>query len=255
MSYGPIRACARSISGALIMAEPLLELKDVRAGYGEAVVLDGVSLSLGRGGSLAVLGRNGVGKSTLLLTIMGLVGLSQGTILFDGRDISRLQPHHRAHRGLGWVPQERDVFPSLTVEENLDVLARPGRWDLSTVYAMFPRLRERRSNMGNQLSGGEQQMLTIARTLMTNPSVLLLDEPLEGLAPIIVEELTAAIRDMAREGGMALVLVEQHAEMALSLTDDAVIIERGMIAHRAPSAELARDQATLDRYIGLNLGN
>ena len=236
------------------MAEPLLELRDVRAGYGEAVVLDGVSLGLARGGSLAVLGRNGVGKSTLLLTIMGLVGLSRGAILLDGKDISTLQPHRRAHRGLGWVPQERDIFPSLTVEENLDVLARPGRWDLPAVYAMFPRLKERRSNMGNQLSGGEQQMLTIARTLMTNPSVLLLDEPLEGLAPIIVEELTAAIREMARTGGMALMLVEQHAGMALSLTDDAIIIERGVIAHRAASAELARDQATLDRYIGLNLG-
>ena len=236
------------------MAEPLLVLDDLRAGYGEAVVLDGISLSLADNGSLAVLGRNGVGKSTLLLTIMGLVGISQGSIAFDGMDISRLQPHRRAHLGLGWVPQERDIFPSLTVEENLGVLARPGRWDMDAIYAMFPRLKERRTNMGNQLSGGEQQMLTIARTLMTNPKVLLLDEPLEGLAPIIVEELTAAIRGMAREGDMALILVEQHADMALALTDEAIIIERGRIAHRASSAELARDQATLDRYIGLNLG-
>jgi branched-chain amino acid transport system ATP-binding protein len=236
------------------MAEPLLVLDDLRAGYGEAVVLDGISLSLADNGSLAVLGRNGVGKSTLLLTIMGLVGISHGSIAFGGTDISRLQPHRRAHLGLGWVPQERDIFPSLTVEENLGVLARPGRWDMDAIYAMFPRLKERRTNMGNQLSGGEQQMLTIARTLMTNPKVLLLDEPLEGLAPIIVEELTAAIRGMAREGDMALILVEQHADMALALTEEAIIIERGRIAHRANSAELARDQATLDRYIGLNLG-
>lgn len=236
------------------MAEALLQLSDARAGYGEAVVLDGISLNLARNGSLAVLGRNGVGKSTLLLTIMGLVGLSKGSITLDGQDISRLQPHHRAHRGLGWVPQERDVFPSLTVEENLDVLARPGRWDLAAIYAMFPRLKERRSNMGNQLSGGEQQMLTIARTLMTNPKVLLLDEPLEGLAPIIAEELTTAIRGMARDGEMALILVEQHADVALALTDEAIILERGQIAHRANSAELMQDDATLDRYIGLNLG-
>jgi branched-chain amino acid transport system ATP-binding protein len=151
------------------------------------------------------------------------------------------------------VPQEREIFPSLTVEENLTVAARTGRWDLEAVYKLFPRLQERRANMGNQLSGGEQQMLTIARTLMTNPSVLLLDEPLEGLAPIIVEELTAAIRQMASGEGMALVLVEQHAEVALRLTDHAVIIERGLIAHEAGSQELLGDKATLDRYIGLDL--
>jgi len=235
------------------MADPLLELRDVRAGYGEAVVLDGVSLTLPAAGSLAVLGRNGVGKTTLLLTVMGIVGLMRGSIFFDGRDISRLQPHHRARAGLGWVPQEREVFPSLTVEENLIVAARQGRWDLGAIYGLFPRLKERRANMGNQLSGGEQQMLTIARTLMTNPKVLLLDEPLEGLAPIIVEELTAAIRRMADDEGIALVLVEQHADVALALTDYAVIIERGMIAHRAASADLLADRATLDRYIGLNL--
>ena len=155
--------------------------------------------------------------------------------------------------GLGWVPQEREIFPSLTVEENLTVAARPGRWDLAAVYALFPRLKERRANMGNQLSGGEQQMLAIARTLMTNPSILLLDEPLEGLAPIIVEELAAAIRRMAEDEGIALVLVEQHAEVALQLTDRAVIIERGVIAHSAPSRDLLEDRATLDRYVGLQL--
>ena len=236
------------------MAEALLEFRDVRAGYGEAVVLDGVSFTLSEGGSTAVLGRNGVGKTTLFLTAMGFVKAARGSILFRGEDISRLAPHRRALLGLGWVPQERDIFPSLTVEENLTVAARPGRWDVAAVYRLFPRLKERRANMGNQLSGGEQQMLTIARTLMTNPSVLLLDEPLEGLAPIIVEELTAAVRAMSADSGIALVLVEQHAQVALSLTQDALIIERGSVVHRASSAELLRDHETLDRYLGLKLG-
>ena len=235
------------------MTEMLLELEDVRAGYGDGVVLDGVSVALPRNGSLALLGRNGVGKTTLLLTVMGLVTRVRGAVRFQGKDISRLPPHRRAQAGIGWVPQEREIFPSLTVEENLLVAARGGRWELASVYGLFPRLQERRANMGKQLSGGEQQMLTIARTLMTNPAVLLLDEPLEGLAPIIVEELTAAIRRMARDEGMALVLVEQHAEVALRLTDEAVVIERGRIAHRARSADLLNDRATLDRYVGLQL--
>jgi len=236
------------------MADPLLELRDVRAGYGEAVVLDGVSLTLPAGGSLAVLGRNGVGKTTLLLAIMGFVPLARGSIHFQRRDISRLPPHARARLGLGWVPQERDIFPSLTVEENLTVAARPGRWDLAAVYALFPRLEERRGNMGGQLSGGEQQMLAISRTLATNPSVLLLDEPLEGLAPIIVEELTAAIARMTAAASVALVLVEQHAEIALGMTREAVIVERGRIAHREASASLLEHGERLDRYVGLNLG-
>ena len=236
------------------MPDPALELRDVRSGYGDAVVLDGVSLALPRHGSLALLGRNGVGKTTLLLTVMGFVPLARGSVHLDGRDISRLSPHARARLGLGWVPQEREIFPSLTVEENLTVAARPGRWDLAAVYALFPRLRERRGNMGSQLSGGEQQMLAIARTLATNPSVLLLDEPLEGLAPIIVEELAAAIRRMTEAEGMALVLVEQHAEVALRLTRDAVILERGRIAHRAASADLLASPDVLDRTLGLKLG-
>ena len=236
------------------MAEPLLEFRDVRSGYGEAVVLDGISFALPANGSLALLGRNGVGKTTLLLTAMGFVPVQRGAIHWRGQDISRLAPHKRARLGLGWVAQERDIFPSLSVEENLTVIARPGRWNLTAIYALFPRLAERRANMGNQLSGGEQQMLAIARTLMTNPSVLLLDEPFEGLAPIIVEELTAAVRQMAADEGIALVLVEQHAEVALALTEDAIIIERGMIAHRAKSADLLRDDATLERYLGLKLG-
>lgn len=236
------------------MAEPLLEFRDVRSGYGEAVVLDGISLSLPANGSLALLGRNGVGKTTLLLTAMGFVGLARGSVHCRGTDISRLAPHKRARLGLGWVAQEREIFPSLSVEENLTVIARPGRWNLTAIYALFPRLAERRANMGNQLSGGEQQMLAIARTLMTNPAVLLLDEPFEGLAPILVEELTSAVRQMTDDQGMALVLVEQHAEVALRLTQDAIVIERGMIAHRAKSAELLRDDAILERYLGLKLG-
>src|SRR5690606_38693952 len=207
--------------------EMVLELRDVSAGYGEAVVLDGVTFSVPANGSLAVLGRNGVGKTTLLLTAMGYVDLARGSVWLDGRDISRLPPHKRARLGLGWVPQERDIFPSLSVEENLTVAARSGRWTLDAIWDLFPRLKERRANMGNQLSGGEQQMLTIGRTLMTNPAVLLLDEPLEGLAPIIVEELTVAIRSMAIDEGIALILVEQHAEVALGLTQLAIIIERG----------------------------
>jgi branched-chain amino acid transport system ATP-binding protein len=228
----------------------MLELKGVRAGYGEAVVLDGVSLEVPRNGSLAVLGRNGVGKSTLLLTIMGYTRLHLGTLRFDGRDIAALPPHRRAQLGLGWVAQEREIFPSLTVEENLTVAARPGRWGLSAVYELFPRLAERRANMGNQLSGGEQQMLAIARALMTNPSLLLLDEPLEGLAPIIVEELAAAMKNIE---GTAIVLVEQHTGIALSLTEEAVVIERGRIVHRARSADLARDPEMAERVLGLNV--
>jgi branched-chain amino acid transport system ATP-binding protein len=235
------------------MAEPLLSLETVRAGYGESVVLDGISLALDEGGSLAVLGRNGVGKSTLLLTIMGYTDLVSGTVRWHGRDITLAPPHRRARAGLGWVPQERDVFASLTVDENLTVAARPGRWDLAAVYGLFPRLAERRRHMGNHLSGGEQQMLTIARTLMTNPTLLLLDEPLEGLAPIVVEELAGAIRRMTADAGIAVVLVEQHAEIALDLTDRAIVIERGGIAWQGSSADLLADQASLDRLIGLNL--
>jgi branched-chain amino acid transport system ATP-binding protein len=235
------------------MAEPLLVLDDVRAGYGDSVVLEGVSLSVPENGSLAVLGRNGVGKSTLLLTIMGYTNTTRGRVLWRGEAITGRPPHRRARLGLGWVAQEREIFPSLSVEENLTVASRPGRWDLKAVYGLFPRLAERRGNMGNQLSGGEQQMLAIARALMTNPALLLLDEPLEGLAPIIVEELTAAIGRMIADEGTAVILIEQHAEVVLSLTRDAVVMERGVIVHRAPSRELLDDAATLDRLIGLRI--
>jgi len=228
----------------------MLELKGVRAGYGDAVVLEDLSLEVPANGSLAVLGRNGVGKSTLLLTIMGYTRLHMGSILFNGADIGGMPPHRRAQLGIGWVAQEREIFPSLTLEENLTVASRPGRWTLDAVYELFPRLKERKANMGNQLSGGEQQMLAIARALMTNPAVLLLDEPLEGLAPIIIEELAVSLRNL---DGMAMVLVEQHTEIALSLTQDAVVIERGRIVHRARSAELARDPAMAERVLGLNV--
>ena len=232
------------------MAEPLLRLEDIQAGYGEAVVLDGISLEVAEDGSLAVLGRNGVGKSTLLLTIMGFTSMRRGRVFFRGRQINAVPPHRRAQLGIGWVAQEREIFPSLTVEENLGVAARAGRWTLGSVYALFPRLQERRTNLGNQLSGGEQQMLAIARALMTNPALLLLDEPLEGLAPIIVEELARALKNLE---GMATVLVEQHAEVALALTREAVVIERGRIVHRAAAADFARDAPTLERYVGLKL--
>jgi branched-chain amino acid transport system ATP-binding protein len=235
------------------MAEPLLRLEGVRAGYGEAVVLDDVSLEVPEHGSLAVLGRNGVGKTTLLLTIMGYTRLTRGAILWRGENITAIPPHRRARGGIGWVAQEREIFPSLTLEENLTVASRPGRWDLKAVYELFPRLAERKANMGSQLSGGEQQMLAIARALMTNPALLLLDEPLEGLAPIIVEELAGAIRRMMTEQGTAMILVEQHTGIALSLTEDAVVIERGRIAHRAKSRELPHDTETLERLVGLRV--
>ena len=235
------------------MAEALLSLRNLRAGYGDAIVLDDVSFEIAEHGSLAVLGRNGVGKSTLLLTIMGYTAVARGAVRWLGDDITAMPPHRRARLGIGWVAQEREVFPSLSAEENLLVAARPGRWDLASVYDLFPRLAERRHNMGNQLSGGEQQMLAIARALMTNPKLLLLDEPLEGLAPIIVDELARAIERMLAAEGTAVVLVEQHAEIALSLTRDAVVIERGTIVHRARSADLLKDAATLDRLIGLRV--
>jgi branched-chain amino acid transport system ATP-binding protein len=235
------------------MVENLLTFRNVRAGYGEAVVLDDVSFEIAERGSLAVLGRNGVGKSTLLLTLMGFTDVTRGQILWRGGNITRMAAHRRARAGIGWVAQEREIFANLSVEENLTVAARPGRWDLSGVYELFPRIRERKSAKGNQLSGGEQQMLAIARALMTNPALLLLDEPLEGLAPIIVEELVRGLRRMIVEEGTAVILVEQHAELALSLTEHAVLLERGAIVHRARSRDLLNNHATLDRYIGLRV--
>jgi branched-chain amino acid transport system ATP-binding protein len=235
------------------MAETLLGFDDVRAGYGDAVVLDGVSFALPNGDSLAVLGRNGVGKSTLLMTIMGMTAVSRGAVTWRGRDITRLPPHLRARDGIGWVAQEREIFPSLSVEENLTVAARPGAWDLAAVFRLFPRLAERRRNMGNQLSGGEQQMLAVARALMTNPALMLLDEPFEGLAPVIVDELSAAVKLMLSDRSIAIVLVEQHTDIALELAAEAIVLERGAVAHRAPSAQLQKDTATLERLVGLRV--
>jgi branched-chain amino acid transport system ATP-binding protein len=235
------------------MSSPLLELRGVRAGYGDSTVLDDVSFELPENGSLALLGRNGVGKSTTFLTIMGYTTFRRGNIFWRGTDITRAKPNERAKLGIGWVAQEREIFPSLTVEENLTVAARPGRWTLESIYELLPRLRERQRNMGNQLSGGEQQMLAMARALMTNPALLLLDEPLEGLAPIIVDELTGLISRMIADGSIAVVLAEQHAEIALSLTQNAIVIERGTIVHRGRSADMLKDAAALDQFIGLKI--
>jgi branched-chain amino acid transport system ATP-binding protein len=233
------------------VAEILLALEGVRAGYGDSVVLEDVSFEIREFESLAVLGRNGVGKSTLLLTIMGCTRLARGSIRWRGQDITRVAPHLRPRMGLGWVAQEREIFPSLSVEENLTVAARTGRWDLKAVYGLFPQLAERRRAKGMHLSGGEQQMLAVGRALMLNPALLLLDEPLEGLAPIIVEELTGAIARMASEEGTTILLVEQHADIALALTENAVVLERGAVVHRSRSRELLADAALLDRLIGL----
>lgn len=234
------------------MAE-LLAFDRVTAGYGNAVVLDKLSLTLEQGHSLAILGRNGVGKTTLLETLMGNTRVTGGAIRWRGQDITRLPAHLRVRAGLGWVPQEREVFPSLTVEENLSVVARPGAWKLDRVYAFFPRLRERRANYGNQLSGGEQQMLAIGRALMTNPVLLLLDEPMEGLAPIIVEELAASIRRLCEDEGLASIVVEQHPVLALDMTHQAIVLERGTVVHAGPSAALGADQALLDRLLGVGI--
>ncbi|MSO66601.1 MAG: ABC transporter ATP-binding protein [Pseudolabrys sp.] len=235
------------------MAEPLLKLENVTAGYGAALVLHGISLELPENGSLAVLGRNGVGKSTLLLTILGLTQLRGGSVSWRGQDISRQPPHKRAGHGIGWVAQEREIFSSLTLDENLTVAARPGAWDFDAVFKLFPRLAERRGHMGNQLSGGEQQMLAIARALMTNPALLLLDEPFEGLAPVIVDEMAAAVKSMLADRKIAIILVEQHTEIALELTAQAIVLERGAVAHRAASRELQKDTATLERLVGLRV--
>jgi branched-chain amino acid transport system ATP-binding protein len=234
------------------MAE-LLAFDNVVAGYGNAVVLHRLSFALNEGQSLAVLGRNGVGKTSLLETLMGNTRVTQGAIRWCGEDIARWPAHRRARTGLGWVPQEREVFPSLTVEENLTVVARPGPWDLQRVYGFFPRLRERRGNYGNQLSGGEQQMLAIGRALMTNPKLLLLDEPMEGLAPIIVEELAASIRRLCEGEGLASIVVEQHPVLALEMTHQAIVLERGTVVHAGTSAALAADAALLDGLLGVGI--
>ncbi len=229
----------------------LLAIEGLSAGYGEAVVLSDVCLSLSEGRALALLGRNGMGKTTLINTVVGVTRCFAGKIVLDGRDLTFLRPDQRARLGVGWVPQERNIFKSLTVHENLTAVARPGRWTTDKVYALFPRLAERRRNLGNQLSGGEQQMLAVGRALVLNPRVMLLDEPLEGLAPILVEELLAALRRIIRDEGMSAILVEQNAKKILGVTDHAVILERGAIVHAADSAALLGDRAVLEAHLGV----
>jgi branched-chain amino acid transport system ATP-binding protein len=229
----------------------LMSIENLSAGYGQAMVLRGVSFNLAEGQSLAVLGRNGVGKTTLLNSIVGVTRYRGGRILLDGRDITGLRPDRRAHAGIGWVPQERNIFKSLTVEENLTAVARDGSWTPNKVYALFPRLKERRGNMGGQLSGGEQQMLAIGRALVLNPRIMLLDEPLEGLAPILVEELLTALQRIIREEKISAILVEQNVRKILGIVDRAVILDRGAVVHEGTSAALSNDHATLETYLGV----
>jgi branched-chain amino acid transport system ATP-binding protein len=229
------------------MAE-LLRVEALSAGYGEARVIQGIDFALRDGRSLALLGRNGVGKTTLIDTLVGVTTRFAGRIFLGGEDISRLSPHARARRGIGWTPQERNIFRSLNVEENLTAVAVPGPWTVQRVYGLFPRLQERRTNGGRQLSGGEQQMLAIGRALMLNPRLLLLDEPTEGLAPIIVDELMAALSELAREG-LSMIIVEQKPKKILPFTDHAIVLDRGAIAHEAPSADLLADPSALDAHL------
>lgn len=233
------------------MAEAWLELCGVSAGYGDTVVLDDVSLTVVEHGTLSILGRNGVGKSTLLASILGHTTLHVGRIAFAGQPIERLRPFRRARLGIAYVPQEREIFPSLTVEENLAVASRGTTWTYERIYTLFPHLAERRRSMGNQLSGGEQQMLAIGRALMLSPSLLLLDEPLEGLAPVIVDRLLAALLRLRDEGGMAIVLVEQHARLALEFSPGAVILDRGKVVYDGASQGLLDDPQRLAELIGV----
>jgi len=228
-----------------------LELDGVSAGYGETVVIEDVRLTLAEGERLSVIGRNGVGKSTLLGTVMGHTNLHRGRVRLNGEDISRLPIHRRARAGLGYVPQEREIFPSLSVRENLDIAARAGRWSVNAVFELFPRLGERQGHRGNQLSGGEQQMLAIGRALVGNPTVTLMDEPSEGLAPVIVEELARVLRKLSDTERLTLVLVEQNTRLALDISPRVVVMDRGRIVYDGPSEELTRDPAKLDRLIGV----
>ncbi len=229
----------------------LLEIDDLVAGYREAIVINGLSLRLADGKALALLGRNGTGKTTLIDTIMGLTRHVSGRIRFKGEDITHLPPEKRAAIGIGWVPQERNIFRSLTVEENLTVVQRGTAWTVARAYELFPRLGERRRNLGNQLSGGEQQMLAVARALMLNPDLLLLDEPLEGLAPIIVDEVLAAIARLNREDGLTTILVEQKARKILPFTDEAIILDRGAIVHAARSEALLADETAMSAHLAV----
>jgi len=232
-------------------AGAVLEIDGVSAGYGETVVIEDVRLALAEGERLSVIGRNGVGKTTLLGTVMGHTSLHRGSVRLRGADISRLPIHRRARAGIGYVPQEREIFPSLSVRENLEIAARPGRWSIEALFELFPRLAERQGHRGNQISGGEQQMLAIGRALVGNPSVTLMDEPSEGLAPVIVEELARALRRLSDTEGLTLVLVEQNTRLALDIAPRAVVMDRGRVVYDGPSETLKRDPQKLDRLIGV----
>ena len=236
------------------MAEPLLDLQGLIAGYGGASILNGVSLTVEAGTSLALLGRNGAGKSTLIASILGLTERHAGKVKLSGVDVTALRPDQRARHvtgGVGWLPQERNIFKSLTVEENLTAIARPGPWTMPRVYELFPQLAGRRGNLGSQLSGGEQQLLAIGRALMLNPALLLLDEPLEGLAPLIAEQVLEVVRRLIREEGLSVIVVEQHARKVLAITDNAVILERGEIVLQSRSSELLGRPEELDAHLGV----
>jgi branched-chain amino acid transport system ATP-binding protein len=233
------------------MADRALELDNVRAGYGETVVLEDIRFALGTSETVSIIGRNGVGKTTLLATIMGHTTLHGGRVLLQGKDISSIPTYRRVTTGLGYVPQEREIFPSLTLRENLEVATRPGSWTIETVFELFPRLAERADNRGNQLSGGEQQMLAIGRALIGNPTVLLMDEPSEGLAPVIVEELARAVKRLTQASGLATVLVEQNSRLALDIAPRAVVMDRGRIVYDGPSDTLRNDPAKLEQFIGV----
>ena len=229
----------------------LLRVEQLRAGYGEAVVVRGVDFALAEGESLALLGRNGTGKTTLLNTLVGVTRRHSGRIVLGGRDMTALPAHARAAAGIGWVPQERNIFGSLTVAENLTAVARPGPWTPARVYAMFPCLGERQANMGNHLSGGEQQMLAVGRALVLNPRLLLLDEPLEGLAPNIVRELLLSIERVVRDEGISAIIVEQNPRLILPITTRAIVLDRGAIVHEGTSADLLADRSRLDRWLAV----
>ena len=233
------------------MVDRALELDNVRAGYGETVVLEGIRLALGVGETVSIIGRNGVGKTTLLATIMGHTTLHGGRILLHGNDISKVATYRRVTAGLGYVPQEREIFPSLSLRENLEVAARPGAWTIEKVFELFPRLAERADNRGNQLSGGEQQMLAIGRALVGNPTLLLMDEPSEGLAPVIVEEMARAVKKLTQEGELAMILVEQNTRLALDIAPRALVMDRGHIVYDGASATLQKDPAKLEQLIGV----
>jgi len=232
------------------MAE-LLKVENLSAGYGEAVVLHDVSVALDQGQTLALLGRNGTGKTTFMNTLAGATRQHGGSITLDGVALHKVPLHQRANAGIGWVPQERNIFKSLTVDENLSAVARPGAWTPARVYEMFPRLAERKTNLGTQLSGGEQQMLAVGRALVLNPKLLLLDEPLEGLAPIIVQELLRAIRRITREEGLSAIIVEQHPQAILAISDVAAVLDRGTVVHSGTAESLLDQPALLDRLLGV----